>query len=224
MNYAFLSQYYFTDWIMFCITIIAFGISLRSFHDKRLKILTVYLSGTIIMDALAVFFDAQGLNVGSNEYKYDISLNIYMLFECTTFTFYIFTNLAKSIWKVYTIILYCIFIIFLLIIWNKYPTSFSKYSPQLFAIEGLFIVLFCLFYLYELSKSSLNLKKQPSFWIITGSIFYFSVTIPYYLLFYSLQNRLPEYLPLVNSLSFILYSILYLFFIKAFLCPQQIPA
>jgi hypothetical protein len=211
---------------MFCITIVAFIISLRRFVDKRFKILTVYLFGTLVTDILSVIFDFQTFSAKSSEKRLSILLNVYMLFEYTIFTFFIFLNLVKINKRIFTAFLYCLFILFLVTVWNKYPLSFSKFGPQLFALEGFFILIPCLFYLFELTKlpSLFNLKKQPPFWIIIGSAFYFSITIPCYLLIYNIHARLPEYLPVINSFCFILYSILYLFFIKAFLCPQQTPA
>jgi hypothetical protein len=83
------------------------------------------------------------------------------------------------------------------------------------------LLIFCFYYYYQLFKNipTINLLKEPSFWIISGICFGMSAHIPFstfgYYLYHNLSRQIYLSLAIIGVLS---YGIMHLFFIKGFLC------
>jgi hypothetical protein len=94
------------------------------------------------------------------------------------------------------------------------------FHTMTYALGCLLIIIFCIYYFWELFQrpNSVNLGRQPAFWICSGLLFYFSCTFPIYGGL-NLVKVLPT-LILQNLLAiFVLLNILlYLSFTIAFLC------
>lgn len=102
----------------------------------------------------------------------------------------------------------------------------SKSQPNLHvaAILNICKTVYCiLFYLNLFKKiSDQNILEQPAFWVVSGVIFYSSLSLP----FYGLNDYIClQFPPLISynifSISNMLIIIMYLFFIKAFLCKTH---
>ena len=93
-----------------------------------------------------------------------------------------------------------------------------------FAFTNFGLVFFCISYYYQLFKNSptINLLKEPAFWIITGIFFGMSIIIPLTLIGGYLVNTIPRniFLPL-TLITLLGYGIMHIFFIKGILCSFQ---
>ncbi len=97
----------------------------------------------------------------------------------------------------------------------------SRVNIVAYIIANFGLIIFCLFYYYQLFNSlpSIDLIKEPSFWIITGVFFTMSVHIPILASMSFLKNKISQnsYFLLAGVTTFC-YSLMYLFFCKAILC------
>lgn len=88
----------------------------------------------------------------------------------------------------------------------------------------LLIVISCIYYFYELFlfRHSVNLLRQPSFWICTALLFFYTFTYPIYGLS-NLMMSLPKII-LINleRIVYLLNVLLYSMFSIAFLCRIKI--
>jgi len=94
-----------------------------------------------------------------------------------------------------------------------------------YSIGGLIIVALCIYYFFELFQitPTMNLLRQPAFWICSGLLFYYSCTFPLYGFNNIVTASVP--LPIIRNLIFvfqILEVLLYLSFTIAFLCRLRV--
>ncbi len=89
------------------------------------------------------------------------------------------------------------------------------------ALSNLCKIFFCISFYNKLFKNppNQNILLEPSFWIVTGLIFYSCLSLPFYALHnYIRQNFVPIISYNIFSISNMLIIIMHLFFIKACLC------
>ena len=115
-----------------------------------------------------------------------------------------------------------VFLSFLLIIicWT-FLNNFYKPLFQTFALGNFGKSIFCIFYFNKLFKDSpkLNLKNEPSFWIITGVFFCSSITLPQYAINDYLRNNVNKIISNnIFASTNIAIIIMHILFIKAYLC------
>ncbi|HEV2355797.1 MAG TPA: hypothetical protein VGR89_16225, partial [Puia sp.] len=98
--------------------------------------------------------------------------------------------------------------------------QYSNFHTMTYSLGSLLIVTGCIYYFWELfqQKSSVDLVRQPAFWICSGLLFYYCCTFPVY----GLTNFINS-LPLVVRMNLFTILIvvticLYISFIIAFLC------
>ncbi len=104
-------------------------------------------------------------------------------------------------------------------------TNVDKRNVHIIALTSICKTIFCIFFYYKLFKnlSYKNILSEPSFWIVTGLIFYSCLSLP----FYGLSSYIKmQFSPLVSnnifSISNMLIIIMHLFFIKAYLCTIRV--
>ena len=109
---------------------------------------------------------------------------------------------------------------------KTYIADSSRYISEIIgATEFLFLLLPCLTYYFELlsTKTSEDLFKRPSFWIVTGIFFYSVISIPYYLIGNFLYvNRYHYRIQLAIFMFYLPFSINFLFLTRAFLCKKSL--
>jgi hypothetical protein len=101
----------------------------------------------------------------------------------------------------------------------------NVFHSMTYSLGCLLIVGFCIYYFWELFQRShsVNLIRQPAFWICSGLLFYYVCTFP----LFGLLNfiKLEKYDAIVRNLITILVLLnifLYLSFTIAFLCRLKI--
>ena len=195
---------------------IAFLAALTIFRGPRtpvyLKIFSVWLFLNLVMEII------------SNYQSYHEINNVFFvdLLTVLDFTFYIY--LVREIIRspqVKRIMLYClilypaIFLVNILLIQGS-----VVFHSMTYALGCLLIIFSCIFYLWEMFQRtySVNLARQPEFWICSGLLFYYTCTFPFYGTT-NLVMALPKVI--LRNLLFIfelLNILLYLSFTIAFLC------
>jgi len=120
-----------------------------------------------------------------------------------------------------------VFFLFLFIIIFCVFTNDQNIPPyQAYSFTNFALVIFCCFYYLQLFESmpTINLLKEPSFWIISGVFFCMCATIPLTSLRGYLYHNIPYNLYLsMGGIGFFAYGVMHLFFIKAYLCSTSQP-
>ena len=122
----------------------------------------------------------------SNDIIY-ITNSFICVVELCVYYYFFFRVLQNGIVKhtmKFLLMVFMIFFVGLIIFKTKKIDSYGHFAGIIGAAEFLFLLLPCFTYYFELfsNKTSEDLLKRPSFWIVTGIFFYSVVSIPYYLI------------------------------------------
>lgn len=154
-----------------------------------------------------------------NPNKHVMFNNFSLLLHYSLLSYFIISNAStenrkKTIWYLYGFG-FLPLIIFLTTISIKETNSLA------FASSNLFLVIFCIYYYFQLFESKLiiDLKRHPTFWAVTGIFFGMCITVPFLVLRQVYKFTLSENLFIVyNGLISFAYGTMHLFFSKAILC------
>lgn len=152
--------------------------------------------------------------------------HFYTLFEQWFLSYYILIKIIniKEI-KVYWLVNigFTMFWIFNLLALEPINTFNSNTS----VISALIILLLCLYYIFELSKSDdiLYFQKLPSFWIISGILFYSALSTLIFAIYkyYVLQNLVAEGIQIWSLMHFTIV-IKYIMISAGLLCYKKRPS
>jgi hypothetical protein len=207
---------YFSFTVISIALIASFTIYFQRYSDLYLKLFPFFMLLTTVVGAILTYLSFHGK---------DNSVP-FIFFTTFEFCFYFFvisqiihSNKAKKIFF-YTFIIYPMITISSILLLPKISTAFTlSYS-----LGCLLIVVFCIFYFLELFQltNRINLLSQPSFWICSGLLFYFSCSFPLFSLANFLKNPpkiIGNNLTIISSLLDVL---LYSSFTIAFLCRIKI--
>lgn len=103
--------------------------------------------------------------------------------------------------------------------------STSNSNLHIHALSNMCKTFFCIFFYNNLFKKlpDQNILLKPSFWIVTGLIFYSCLSLPFYALSNYVKARFsPLFFSNIFAISNMLIIIMYLFFIKAFVCTIRL--
>lgn len=107
---------------------------------------------------------------------------------------------------------------------KRFSRSISETTQsRVYTIESLILLIPCFVYFYELFKRppTLNLKQEPSFWIVSGLSFFVTCTLPYSLLENYLRENYLYLMTTLYSVFYIFYILLLLMIIKAYTCNPR---
>ena len=216
MNDA-LAHSYYSMVVMIVATVAALVVSIKYYgRHKDLRIFTYYIALSLTEDVIGLceFLPAHSRSV---ILATAIAINVFALFEfiiCHLFILhYIVSPTRRLIIKINLFVFPGLLAILLI---KTYPAGI--YSPY-FLMECIFLVIPCLLYFYELFQT-VNLrplKNQPAFWIVTAFLFHNACTIPFALTI----GFLGKYQEAASSVVYFLYSIVFLFIIRANLCSPE---
>jgi hypothetical protein len=202
---------------MLASTVAALVVSIKYYgRHRNLRIFTYYIAFSLVED-VAGLFECVNPDKRSVLLTGLFVTNLFVLFEyviCHLFILhYIMSPIRRRIIKINVFVLPAL-MAYLLI--KKSPAAI--YYPY-FVFDCIFLMLPCLFYFYELfQKLNLQpLKDQPVFWIVTAFLFHIACSIPYGLT----GGFLGEYQEAASSVVYILYSVVFLFIIRANLCSPE---
>jgi hypothetical protein len=100
----------------------------------------------------------------------------------------------------------------------------AVFQSMTYAFGSLLIVTSCIYYFWELfqQRSSVNLIREPAFWICSGLLFYYTCTFPLFGLL-NFVSKLPKIIIQNLYQIFILLNVFqYLSFTIAFLCRLKL--
>lgn len=194
---------------------VCFIASLSLFFQKgtpiQLKLFPLFLLATIIIEVLGIALWRQGKS----------NILVYNLFGVISVMFYLYFirniihNLrVKRILNV-TIVAYPV-VTFL----NVEFIQVHAFHSITYSLGCLLIVGACIYYFYELFhlKKSINLLREPSFWICSALLFFFTCTLP----FIGMTNFLFKVSTVIaqnlGAILAIINFLLYSLFTIAFLC------
>jgi multisubunit Na+/H+ antiporter MnhG subunit len=182
-----------------------------------LKLLLVILFVTVIVELIGFFI---GRKSGAT------TIPLYNFFITFEFTFYLWMirEIVKNI-KARSIMRYIFLIYPILCLTNIFfIQGFYKFQSVTYSLGCLLIMAFSIYYFFELfqTKHSVNLVRQPAFWICSGLLFYYSCTF----FIFAFVNFLPRLSLstqqlILNAIN-LLNILLYLMFSIAFLCRFRI--
>jgi hypothetical protein len=211
------------DYLFFIVPIasaIAFLASLTIFIQpagrQYLKYLSIFLFVNFLMESVlgyTAFLHLNNVWLNNIDTLLTISFQLYVLRE-------IFASRKAKKVLLFIFLLYPVVAILNIFLVQQ----FRNFHTMTYSLGSLLIVTGCIYYFWELfqQKNSVDLIRQPPFWICSGLLFYYCCTFP----LFGLTNFISS-LPLViiQNLLTILIVInicLYLSFTIAFLCRLKI--
>ncbi len=188
----------------------------RPDSELYLKLFFVYLVITNIVQGIGTFLGTHSEN----------NALLYSLFSIAEFVFYFFVlrEIIKNK-KMKTVILYTLWIYLFTALFALYfsgkTQSFQSIS---YATGCLLIVVFCVFYFYELFQlpHSNSLLREPAFWICTAILFSYCCTFPLFAFANAIHNPTPIIIKNILIIHDIINLFSYLLFTIAFLCRIRI--
>lgn len=201
---------------IFCAFLASVGMYLIKNQSFYLYIFPVNLAFVLVMELVAIRLANKGV---SNVHLYNILSSGQIVFYLWLFNQIIKDGRVRRVLRIAAIV-YPVFVLL-----NKFLVQKgAQYLSLTVALGSLCIVLAAIYYFYELfqSEKSINLVREPSFWIASGLLFFYSCSFPLFSLlnyFYSPSNTIIFYL---MHLSSVLNALLYSSFFIAFICRIKI--
>src|SRR5450432_1040344 len=205
------------NWLSLVTIIIAFVISVLYQSRKNLLPIQLYIIVSIVANLILNIFDLLPIKSSYKNIE-QVSFNIYSLLEISLIYYFLFIRIKGKWFHITMLISFLIFISICVIGWTFNNKLFFSFAPDLSGVEGLLITVACLFYIYEILKSDLNidLKSDANFIVTCGILFYFSVSIPTYFSWYNLHYMAPEFQKIIILANSIFYTTLFISFMKAY--------
>ena len=208
-----------TDWFSLFVILGALITSFIYGNRKDLLSIRVYIITSFIFNLIAKVFDYRSKSF-SYQYISEIVLNIFSILEISLLYYFFYTGIKNHKLRITIVFLLLTYFSTCIIYWVVKKNSFYAFSPDLFGLECLFLVIPCLFYLFEILNSELpfNLNSNPNFIMTCGILFYFSISAPSYFSWHNLSLMTPSYLRILILSNSIFYAILFFSFMKAYIC------
>jgi len=204
--------YFFFIIIAFILSFLIFFQAKTPFH---LKLFTVFLGITLLVEGIGLHLRSKGQN----------NYVLYICFSAVEFSFYLYVIsriIHNFLFK--RIIWFILIINFIISISGALFIQKSSFNSVAYSINCLFIVFFCIYYFLELFRypKFVNLKNEPAFWICSGLLFYYCCSLPLFGLITLLsgvpQGIIRNLFIIVNVLNILLYTS----FAIAFVCRIKI--
>jgi hypothetical protein len=214
----FLAQSFYCAGLMVLMTMAALVVSITHYRrHKSLRIFAYYIALSLLSDITAFFAFPYPTDWNFRLVVFIATTNAFLLFEfigCTLFILrYIGSPLRRRIIRINGLLFFGLLIFGVAMI---YPHVMEMYYVVLASV---FLVLPCLIYFYELflTANPRPLTDQPAFWVVTGILFLHACDIPLQMTVYFLGS----YQEAAYTLNYILYSIIFILLIRAYLCAPE---
>lgn len=182
------------------------------------KYLAIVAFASFVQILIVEFIMLYDLNKKTGTYIDQKVMYIYLVVEITCCGLYVRENIQSGKSKK--------LMLASLILFSIYTITFGithlsiKYLPSHIAIiEGLLIIVYCLYFFYELFiiKSDKILLSESSFWAISGMLVLFSTITPLFLFFNYIVNNHYTLAHSLYAINNIAYCLLFVTFIIAIL-------
>ncbi|MDF2193608.1 hypothetical protein [Paraflavitalea sp. CAU 1676] len=117
-------------------------------------------------------------------------------------------------------VLYALVIYPLLAVFNIYYLQAGVFPSFTYSLGCLLIVTICIYYFYELFHlpSSVNLLREPAFWICTGLLFFYICSLPLFGMYSLIYRATTIIMENISVILTVMNVLLYTLFTVAFLC------
>lgn len=210
---------------MIPIDIIFIGISLiagitvyfQSSKPTYLRLFPVFLFITFVNEISASWLSTRGFHT-------TVLYNVYNLFQFNFYLYLLFKSIQNALFKrvsFYLLVGYLAFTVLNFFVFQ----GMTVYNSITYAFGCLMIVAFGVYYFFELFmyKNYVNLLREPSFWISTGLLFYYSCSFPLISSINFIINSSKISLEVLQNVIQFLNVMLYSLFTIAFLCRLKTP-
>ena len=181
-----------------------------------LRLFPPFLLATIIIEILGSYF----LSISKP------NLGLYNFFTVFEFCFYLYIiSLIISSKRAKKIIMVILVLYVLIAVTNIiFIQKIENFHSVTYSFGCLVIVAACIYYFFELFKipRSVDLKKNPAFWICSGLLFFYCCGFPLYGMLNFLSGISSLIIKNFYSILIILNIFLYTLFTIAFLCRTKI--
>lgn len=208
------------DYISLIIILSTLIISLLHQEKKELRLIQLYIIISLFANVILKILDYSIERIASRKLS-NLFINIYSLLEISILFYFLRGIIKERRFRVSMNIFFLLYILICSIVWTFLNGGIFISIPALYGFENLFLTIWCFFYMYETMKSDLiiNFKSDSNFIAICGILFYFSITTPYFFSIYTLNKiGLQNLFYFFHSIS---YTLLFIAFMKAYLCPIQ---
>lgn len=192
----------------------SFTLYFRKGIPLHLKLFTPYLLITLAVEIIGWRKDKDGI---------DVSLLFYLFGVLEfVFYFYVFYNIIRTA-GAKKVIFALLFIYPVLSLLNIYLLQVDVFPSITYSLGCLLTVGICIYYFYELFHlpSSVNLVREPAFWLCTGLMFYYICSFPLFGLYSLLYSTSNIILKNISVILVVMNALLYTLFTVAFLCGAR---
>lgn len=176
-----------------------------------MKLFPVFIFVTIVVEIIGGMLMDRGIP----------NVLLYNLFFTVEFVFYLFIlrNFVHSR-KVKKLIFYISLVYPVLALINIFFIQVNTFESITYSLGCLLIVGVCVYYFLELFQlpHSVNLKREPAFWICSGLLFFYCCSFPLFGLNNYLLSTSGVILQNLTSILSVINILLYSLFTIAFLC------
>jgi hypothetical protein len=148
-----------------------------------------------------------------------------ILFLLDLLFWYIFFFILLTDKKTRDILFYLFLITLFIALYMLFFSKADKNNLHIVALGSICKSVYCIIFFYKLFKNLFyqRILKEPAFWIVSGLIFYSSLSLPFYTLHSYLKSKFSLLISYnIFSISNMLIIIMHLFFIKAYLCTIRV--
>lgn len=189
------------------------------YHDNYMKKLFFIIMISLLLSANTFF----GVYLVYYSTQIRFSIQTILLLLDLVFWSLFFLDLLDDL-KSRKIIRLFFIVTFTLSIFILYNNHLNQPNLHVTAVLNTCKSIFCIFYFHTLFKkiTKINILKDPSFWVVGGLIFYSTLSLPFYGLNSYIKYQIPPLISInILAVSNILIIVMYLFFIKAYLCKTS---
>ena len=204
---------------VFIIELICFMASLTLFTrettPRYLRLFTVFLLITIVVESGSAKLEADGLDI----------IPIYNIFTAFEFEFYLLMiRFIVHSRRVKKIMLWLLLIYPVLVLLNVMFVQQGYFHTYTYSVGCVLVVASSMYYFFEIFRlpTSVNLVREPAFWLCTALLFYYCCTFTCVGLWNQMDGLPKVILNNVSNILTILNFLLYSLFSIAFLCHIRI--
>ncbi len=183
MNYAALTEFYFTDLVLLTCNFIAAVAAFKSRKNQELNIIRIYIFLSLGFNLICYVGSIVMAPTTFWEKSINKAMNIYTLIECTLLFIFIRRKTFSKPLKLILLLIYSVFICFWIFILFWYPKAFADNVSVMAGIQAFTLLLLCLICLQSNIKQG-NVTvflKSPDFYILLGTLCFLSFSGPLYL-------------------------------------------
>lgn len=222
---------FYTEPFLAIILFVSLWIALKNRRKYRiLRYIPVYII-SFLLAIISIISAYIARSAGySSEFFFSISDYLDYLFtlvELIIFSHFYYQIINNSFLKKILIFLNLSFIAFFLQMafsdQNFYRRISNETQAKVYTVEGAILLLICFFYFIELftKTRTVELKKEPTFWVSTGLLFFLTCTLPYSILETHFPEENFDFISRFYSIFYIFYIVVFLTIIRAYTCKPE---